>query len=56
MQRHLACNYFEWIDPPHSALGEDAITSIVKKMKIMEEKMEIWEKERKIMEEELRKS
>ncbi|KAB1206022.1 hypothetical protein CJ030_MR7G009251 [Morella rubra] len=53
--RHLACNYFEWIDPPHSAHGEDAIASMVRKMKIIEEKMKIMEQERKIMDEELRK-
>ncbi|KAB1209552.1 hypothetical protein CJ030_MR6G020499 [Morella rubra] len=33
-QRHLAYNFFEWIDTPHSARGEDVIARIVRKMKI----------------------
>ncbi|KAB1212858.1 hypothetical protein CJ030_MR5G010158 [Morella rubra] len=53
--RHLACNYFEWIDPPPSARGEDAIASMVRKMKIIEEKMKIMEEDMKMKEEELKK-
>ncbi|KAB1212735.1 hypothetical protein CJ030_MR3G018224 [Morella rubra] len=37
--RHLACNFFEWIDPPHFACGEVVIVSMVRKMKITEEEL-----------------
>ncbi|KAB1224354.1 hypothetical protein CJ030_MR2G004215 [Morella rubra] len=61
--RHLACNFFEWIDPPFSSRGEDIIASMEEKIKTMEvkiksmeEEMKIMDEKMKIMEEELHKS
>ncbi|KAB1212574.1 hypothetical protein CJ030_MR5G023518 [Morella rubra] len=42
-QRHLACNFFEWIDPAPAAQGQDALAGMVRKVKILEDKVKMSE-------------
>ncbi|KAB1202491.1 hypothetical protein CJ030_MR8G018296 [Morella rubra] len=35
--RHLACNYFEWIDPAPVVYGEDTLAGMVRKVKILKD-------------------